>query len=285
MSIPVNTGKANVTYDGNGSTTQFTIPFAFSTAGEIGVWLNGAPATGVTVFGAGDPFGGAAVFAAAPASGQSIFIRRLQSLHVSSNDRIAHALGDKLVAGPGIILTELNDGTDERLQIAAGSLQPGVPVGIVSAFAGSTAPEGWLFCDGSAISREAYDALYAVIGSTYGDGDGSTTFNLPDLRGRVAAGRDDMGGIAAGRLTAASAAGLDGMLLGAGGGVEQHQLTVAEMPSHRHAVRGEAAADGPNNNYVFRGVGPADGVTEYAGGDQPHTNLQPTLVLNSIIKA
>ena len=55
-------------------------------------------------------------------------------------------------------------------------------------FAGATAPSGWLICDGSAISRTTYSTLYAVIGTTYGSGDGSTTFNLPDLRGRVAVG-------------------------------------------------------------------------------------------------
>lgn len=284
MAIPVNTGKANVTYTGNGSTTQFTIPFAFSTTGEIAVWVNNVPATGVTVYGAGDPFGGAAVFAAAPASGQTVFIRRLQSVHVSATDRIAHALGDKLVAGTGITITRLNDGTDEQLEIAAGSPSSLVPAGTVTAYAGSSAPDGWLFCDGTAVSREAYDALYAVIGTTYGAGDGSSTFNLPDLRGRVAAGRDDMGGNAAGRLTVTSAAGLDGSVLGAGGGVEQHQLTIAEMPSHNHMVQEDGSSSGgAATNY--RAAGAATGSTQFTGGNQPHTNVQPTLVLNAIIKA
>ena len=56
-----------------------------------------------------------------------------------------------------------------------------VPIGVVQAFAGNTVPNGWLLCDGSAVSRTDYADLYAVIGATYGDGDGSTTFNLPDL--------------------------------------------------------------------------------------------------------
>lgn len=60
------------------------------------------------------------------------------------------------------------------------------PVGTVAPFAGSTEPPGWLFADGSAVSRTAYSELFAVIGTTYGSGDGSTTFNIPDLRGRVA---------------------------------------------------------------------------------------------------
>lgn len=64
----------------------------------------------------------------------------------------------------------------------------GTPPGTVAAFAGSTAPDGWLLCNGTAVSRTAYADLYAVIGTTYGAGNGSTTFTLPDLRGRVPAG-------------------------------------------------------------------------------------------------
>ena len=60
--------------------------------------------------------------------------------------------------------------------------------GFIQMFAGSTAPTGWLLCDGSAVSRTTYADLYAVIGTTYGSGNGSTTFNLPDLRGRVGVG-------------------------------------------------------------------------------------------------
>lgn len=62
------------------------------------------------------------------------------------------------------------------------------PPGMLAPYAGQTAPEGWLLCDGSAVSRTTYAALYAVIGTTYGAGNGSTTFTLPDLRGRVVAG-------------------------------------------------------------------------------------------------
>jgi microcystin-dependent protein len=62
------------------------------------------------------------------------------------------------------------------------------PTGTLTAFAGSTAPSGWLVCDGAAISRATYSTLFGVIGTSYGAGDGSTTFNLPDLRGRVPVG-------------------------------------------------------------------------------------------------
>ena len=67
---------------------------------------------------------------------------------------------------------------------------PVMPTGSIIPFAGKTAPEGWLFCQGQAVSRTTYAQLFAVIGTTYGSGDGSTTFNVPDLRGRVAVGAE-----------------------------------------------------------------------------------------------
>lgn len=87
---------------------------------------------------------------------------------------------------------------------ASGSIDPslgGVPSGVVLPFAGSSAPSGWLMAYGQAVSRTTYAALFAAIGTAHGVGDGTTTFNLPDLRGRVAGGKDDMGGTAANRLS------------------------------------------------------------------------------------
>ncbi len=283
MSIPTNTGSDSITYAGNGTTALFTIPFAFATAAEIAVYVNGVPAAGVTVYGAGDPFGGAAVFAAAPATGDIVHIRRLQTVHVSGNDSTARPLAQKVVAGPGIQLVEQNDGGDETLQVAVtGGL---IPAGLVVPFASSAAPDGWLFCDGAAVNRETYAALFAAIGVIYGAGDGSTTFNMPDLRGRVAAGRDDMGGIAANRLTSGSAAALDGSVLGAAGGNQQHQLTVTEMPSHTHGVHAvNGAQGGTGASEPINSTGTDIKTTTPIGGDQPHNNVQPTLILNYIIK-
>jgi hypothetical protein len=81
------------------------------------------------------------------------------------------------------------------------SFTPSVPAGSVMPYAGSTAPSGWLLSYGQAISRSTYATLFAAIGTTYGVGDGATTFNVPDLRGRLVAGQDDMGGTSANRLT------------------------------------------------------------------------------------
>lgn len=106
--------------------------------------------------------------------------------------------------------------------------------GTVLDFAGTTAPTGWLMCYGQAVSRATYPNLFAKIGTTFGAGDGTTTFNLPDTRGRAVIGKDDMGGTAANRVTTAGG-GIDGATLGASGGAQTHQLTAAQMPAHTHA--------------------------------------------------
>lgn len=82
----------------------------------------------------------------------------------------------------------------------AGLGTPSVPAGIMMPFAGTAAPSGWLLCYGQAVSRTTYATLFAAISTQFGIGDGSTTFNVPDMRGRVPAGKDDMGGTAAGVL-------------------------------------------------------------------------------------
>lgn len=92
----------------------------------------------------------------------------------------------------------------------------------------STAPTGWLICDGSAVSRATYDDLFAAIGTTFGTGDGSTTFNLPDLRGRVPVGVDS-GGAALDHSSHSSL-----RTLGKKGGDDVVTLTTSEMPSHNH---------------------------------------------------
>lgn len=103
------------------------------------------------------------------------------------------------------------------------------PVGGVIPFAGTTAPVGYLLCDGTAISRYEYDELFQIIGTTYGIGDGSTTFNLPNLKGRVVIAKD------------ASQVEFDN--LGETGGAKTHTLTIAEMPSHNHNGLTQSAGD------------------------------------------
>ncbi|CDK99463.1 exported protein of unknown function [Magnetospirillum gryphiswaldense MSR-1 v2] len=145
------------------------------------------------------------------------------------------------------------------------------PTGSLIQFAGSAAPEGWLLCDGNAVSRSTYAALFAVVGTVYGVGDGATTFALPDLRGRAAIG--------AGQGTS-----LTNRTLGDKVGAETHVLSVAEMPSHSHNYESHRPSSGAGGPVL----GSSDGVlvqtTNSVGSNAPHNNMPPSLALNFIIK-
>jgi microcystin-dependent protein len=168
---------------------------------------------------------------------------------------------------------------DGTLQSTAATTGDTIPAGSVMDYAGTAAPSGWLLCYGQAVSRTTYAALFTAISTTYGSGDGSTTFNLPDLRGRVAAGKDDMGGSAANRITAAGS-GITGTTLGAAGGTQTHTLTEAQMPAHTHS-----GGFGSGSSVVSAMCGSGGNVnTGSTGGGAAHQNTQPTLILNKIIK-
>lgn len=181
-------------------------------------------------------------------------------------------------------------------------------VGDVKEHAGTVEPPGWMFCYGQSISRTTYAALFAAIGTTYGSDD-AATFKVPDIRGRVVAGQDDMGGSSANRLTNQSG-GLDGDTLGAVGGAETHTLTAAQAPAnmtgstssdgaHTHSITngGSILRAGPSN-LAFTSTGGTIGTADLAtvsagahthtttvnpGGGAAHNNVQPTIVLNKII--
>ena len=112
-----------------------------------------------------------------------------------------------------------------------------MPAGSIIIFGGSSAPTGFLFCDGSAISRSTYSALFGIISTTYGVGDGSSTFNLPDIRGRVVAGKE-----ASASLLTSALGGLDGNTIGNTGGNQAITLTAAQsgVPAHTHTLTMDA---------------------------------------------
>lgn len=162
------------------------------------------------------------------------------------------------------------------------------PAGAVIAYGGISAPTGWLLCDGSAVSRTTYATLFGIISTTFGAGNGTTTFNVPDMRGRIAPGKDNMGGVAANRLTGTSG-GVVGSTLGATGGSETHTLATSELPSHNHTVyynrQTPEGGSGDNAAWELNGTsGAYSGVTSSTGGGAAHNNVQPSLILNYIIK-
>lgn len=172
---------------------------------------------------------------------------------------------------------------------ALGGTIGAVPVGSVTAFAGSTAPSGWLLCAGQAVSRSEYAGLFSVVSTTYGTGDGSTTFNLPDLRGRVPAGLDNMNGTAASRVTNTVLSASN--TLGATGGTQTHTLSTSEMPTHSHDIQrsnsaaSSVAADATAHYRIQANTGATITNTQNAGSGSAHLNIQPTIVLNYIIRA
>lgn len=153
-----------------------------------------------------------------------------------------------------------------------------LPLGAILEFSGSTAPDGYMICDGSAISRTKYPELFNLIGTAYGAGDGSTTFNLPDKRGKVGVGYDSTN--------------TNFNILGKTGGEETHVLTEDEMPSHVHKANFSLGGAGNAEGRLVLGNNTQNGTTSgnygspiaSASGGQAHNNLQPYITLNYIIK-
>lgn len=164
-----------------------------------------------------------------------------------------------------------------------------LPSGTMAMFGAPAAPSGWLICDGLAYSRTTYAGLYAAIGTTYGAGDGSTTFNVPDLRGRVPVGEGN-------------GSGLSSRLIGSVGGEENHILSTAEMPVHSHTgytgtggtgtyvttVTARAIYAGGGANGAFYASTSSSDYHNHTispeGSGYGHNNMQPFVVVNMIIK-
>ena len=157
------------------------------------------------------------------------------------------------------------------------------PVGIITPYAGASAPLGWLLCQGQAVSRTTYSDLFAVCGTTFGAGNGSSTFNVPDLRGDVVVG--------------INTAETEFNTRGKTGGAKTHTLTTAQMPSHAHKPHywgvvlsqgtntGQWGATGGNFYDIFGEDNDQARTTGSSGGGGAHNNLQPYTALQYIIKA
>lgn len=189
---------------------------------------------------------------------------------------------------------------------------PGVPTGSLFPYAGSAAPTGYLLCDGSAVSRTTYATLFGVLSTTYGSGDGSTTFNLPDLRGRLPLGAGTGVGLNASGTGKPSGTAQTARTAGQWGGEETHLLTSAEMPQHNHTgVTGYMSANashahtlqnlasstgssvyniqdriGANNTTLYTNYTNTDHyhTIPYDGSSSRHATMPPFIVANYIIK-
>lgn len=163
------------------------------------------------------------------------------------------------------------DGTQFNI-VAGAHGGDGIPIGQESNRYFSTAPNGHLLCDGSAVSRATYPDLFSVISTTYGVGDGSTTFNLPNAARRVSVGSGGTG-----TSTLANT-------VGSTGGAETHTLTTAEMPAHVHTI--QHATDGAGGSHFLSGGGSNNTTVDTlsTGGGGAHNNLPPSMVVYKCIK-
>jgi microcystin-dependent protein len=179
----------------------------------------------------------------------------------------------------------------QGLQGVIGPQGDSAPIGAIMMWGSTTPPTNWMVADGSAISRATYPTLFSLIGTSFGAGDGSTTFNLPDLRSKVPVG-------------SGQGASLSNRVLGAIGGEETHQLTLAELASHTHtasqgththsvpALQGTASGGGyavgqggtGGIAWTIQGASAGAITIANAGNDNAHNNMQPYLVVCFVIK-
>jgi microcystin-dependent protein len=201
-----------------------------------------------------------------------------------------------------------NAALDAASANVASALAVLIPAGLIAPYAGTAAPTGWHLCDGSSLLRASFAALFTAIGTTYGSVDG-THFTLPDLTGRVVAGKE----ASASRLTTAGS-GVDGGTLGSAGGTQNIAFTQANLPSgvtltttitdpqHTHGIGTPGGQALVFDNNVNAGLGPtasssslqqlvinaaSTGITASTalGGSGTATKItQPTIILNYIIK-
>lgn len=193
---------------------------------------------------------------------------------------------------------QTNDGTAQA-DDGAVPIDTSIPAGTIVAFAGTTVPVGWAICDGSEVSRTTLTALFAAIGISFGGGDGVNTFNLPNLQGRALIG-------------AGQGRGLSRRSVGEIIGEETHTLTISELPVHTHSINdpghahslvlagsaGVTAVQSGGPNQGVSGGGPGGGTwavqataktttgitASSTGGNSAYSNMQPSAVMNYLIK-
>jgi microcystin-dependent protein len=266
------------------------------------ITLTGAAAA-ITAYAAGQTF----VFIAGATNTGAVTVN-VDSVGVKS---ITGPAGSALTAGHIVVGSTYSmtyDGTQFQISTSAGAATA-FSVGTMMAWPTATVPTGWLECYGQEISTTTYAALYAVIGTLYNTGGESGTFRLPDMRGRVIAGEDDMGGTSANRLTGLTD-GVNGDSLAAAGGLESTTIAQANLPNVNLSAASLTVTISNGTNVIrtssFAGnvqntggsvndvpqAAIASTVTATAGGNVPLggsgtavNNVQPTIILKWIILA
>lgn len=241
----------------------------------------------------------------------SVLLNNISPMDANQPNGLADAIIQLQTAlGPGTDLVGALDNLSERLAVQVPANGWIIKPGDIWMTGRSTAGDGWLLCDGSAVSRTLYVDLFTAIGVTFGPGNSIDTFNVPDLRGRVPIGTGTGTGDGAsgtGKPTGGSA--LSAIALAAWKGENAHALTEAEGPTHEHTLTD------PGHNHTERGgstgggasqttmaieiIGDAGGTTgtdnstaasttgitmATSGSGALHNNIQPVMGLNFIIK-
>lgn len=217
--------------------------------------------------------------------------------------------GQILKSAPGNTLTWATE-TAAEANVEAFLIEDPNPIGSVLQWTTNTPPSKWLICDGAVVSRTTYEDLFGVIGETYGAGDGTTTFNLPDLRARVPVGKgtnSDANNLSVAFETLGSSQYVVNSQTLGGEFKHNHTLSIEEMPSHRHILGIPRDSYGSGDQYALFATNGVDEQTryehysKYAGGEGSDTNgtltsagdtrafdintVQPFIILNYIIKA
>jgi len=195
--------------------------------------------------------------------------------------------GDAYFTNSGGTPVQLTEGNSVKASVIIPA-NPLMPSGTVIDFAGGTAPVGFFECDGSAVSRTTYSDLFAVLGVTYGVGDGTTTFNIPDARGRTI--------VAKGTYTD-SVLGSVSRTLSQIMGAAAHVLTIAQMPTHTHIqtphshqITGVNSGSSLFGKYIDGSAADTQSseataaINQPEGGSTSHNIMQPSLVLTKMIK-
>lgn len=227
-------------------------------------------------------------FDAAISNLNTTFVKRDGTLPMQGNLQMG---GNKITGLPTVGYPTLPaDAVPKSYVDAALASIAAVPAGTMTPFAGSAVPLGWVICDGRALATTSFPALFTAIG--YAHGGSGSTFNVPDLRGRVPIGMDDFGGLSAAgpanRVTSVAADALGGTL-----GAELHVLSVAELPAHSHSFTDRYFASGaggaltgvttPSN--VTNTFATVANTTDPNGSGAGHNNMQPSIAMLYIVKS